>query len=146
MCLNITGGQSGVCDSTYSHNALSDVSQDWFKLDVIAAPTKSPPVCMEMLEYGNRTGLSFGAFMIMNSPEIGGGSSTQALDIAMSSAPLEPSRHSTAMDRRFRQRRQAARVRVRLLGDCALLAAHHASHAPRLGPDVLPRCASMSTS
>ena len=40
------------------------------------------------------------------------------------------------MDRRLRQPRQDARVRVRLLGDCALLAAHHASHAPRPGPDV----------
>ena len=55
----------------------------------------------------------------------------------MSSAPMEAPRRSTAMDRRPRQRRQDAWLRVRLLGDCALLASHHASHAPRPGPDVL---------
>ena len=42
MNLDITDGRSGVRDSSYLCNALSDVSLDWFKLDVIAAPTNTP--------------------------------------------------------------------------------------------------------
>ena len=37
-----------------------------------------------------------------------------------------------AMERRLRRRRQEARLRLRLLSDCACLERHHASAAPRL--------------
>ena len=48
------------------------------------------------------------------------------------SAGPQPTARSPARDRRLRQLRQNARVRLRLVADVAMLAAHHSSHPPVL--------------
>ena len=50
--------------------------------------------------------------------------------------PVEEPRRSPALERRLRQRRADARLRVRLLADIGVLDAHHASSPPRLTGDA----------
>ena len=55
-----------------------------------------------------------------------------------SPAASPPSGRSPALERRLRQRRADARVRLRLLSDCGLLAGHHASQPPRAASSATP--------
>ena len=55
-----------------------------------------------------------------------------------SPAASPPSGRSPALERRLRQRRADARVRLRLLSDCGLLAGHHASQPPRAVSSATP--------
>ena len=47
-------------------------------------------------------------------------------------AASEPRSH--ALERRLRRRRQEARLRLRLVADCAVLQSHHASAVPLMPP------------
>ena len=62
-----------------------------------------------------------------------------------STAPAAPPiARSAAMERRLRQRRADARIRVKILSDCQLLAVHHASGLPGVAvSDPLSEMASL---
>ena len=62
-----------------------------------------------------------------------------------STAPAAPTiARSAAMERRLRQRRADARIRVKILSDCQLLAVHHASGLPGVAvSDPLSEMASL---